>query len=64
MASKRLGEFAIPNDDYICVPITQPTLTVENYEIKHNVISLVQHNQFGGSDSKDVGMHLNMFTEI
>ena len=49
MAAKKLGEFATPNDDYLRAPITQPTVTAENYEIKPNFLSLVQQNQFGAS---------------
>jgi hypothetical protein len=64
MAQKKLEEYATPNEDYIRAPITQPAVEVENYEIKPNYLSLVQHNQFGGSTSKDVGLHLSTFAEI
>ena len=64
MAKKKLGESAIPNDDFIRAPITQPAVTAENYEIKPNLLSLVQQNQFGGSAAEDSGMHLNTFTEV
>ena len=42
MAEKKLGEYAIPNDDFIRAPITQPAVTAENCEIKPNLLSLVQ----------------------
>ena len=29
MAHKKLGEFATPNDDYLCAPITQPVVEAE-----------------------------------
>jgi hypothetical protein len=64
MAQKKLGEYATPNEDYICAPFTQPAIEVENYEIKPNYLSLVQQNQFGGSTFEDAGLHLNTFTEI
>jgi hypothetical protein len=64
MAQKKLGEYAIPNDDFIRAPITQPAVMAENYEIKANLLSLVQQNQFGGPSAEDLGMHLNIFTEI
>ena len=64
MAAKKLGEFATPNDDYLRRPITQPTVDVDNYEIKPHFLTLVQPNQFGGSAVEDAGMHLNTFTEI
>ena len=64
MAEKKLGEYAAPNDDYLRAPITQPAVTAENYEINPHFLTLVQHNQFGGSATEDAGMHLNAFTEI
>ena len=44
MAQKKLGEYAIPNDDFIRASITQPAVAPENYEIKPNLLSLVQQN--------------------
>jgi hypothetical protein len=41
MAQKKLQEYATPNEDYICAPITQPAIEAENYEIKPNYLSLV-----------------------
>ena len=42
-----------------------PAATVANYEIKQNLLSLIQGNQFGGSSaSEDADMHLNTFTEL
>jgi hypothetical protein len=64
MATKKLGEFATHNNDYLYAPSTQPTVSVEKFEIKPNFISLVQRNQFGGSAYEDGGMHQNTFTEI
>ena len=64
MANKKLGEFATPNDDYLRAPITQPAVIAENYEIKPNLLNLIQQNQFGGSAFEDAGMHLNTFTEL
>jgi hypothetical protein len=34
MTQKKLGEYATPNDDFMRAPITQPSITTENYEIK------------------------------
>ena len=64
MANKKLGEFATPNDDYLRAPITQPAVVAENYEIKPNLLNLIQQNQFSGSAYEDAGMHLNTFTEL
>ena len=44
MANKKLGEFATPNDDYLRAPITQPAVVAENYEIKPNLLNLIQQN--------------------
>jgi hypothetical protein len=41
MAQKKLGEYAITNDDFIRAPITQPVVEVEKYEINLNPLSLV-----------------------
>ena len=46
------------NDDYLRAPITQPVVVAENYEIKPNLLNLIQQNQFGGSAPEDPGMHL------
>jgi hypothetical protein len=62
MVANKLGRFATPNDDYLRASITQPVVHAENYEIKPHILTLVQQNQFGGSASKDAGMHLNTFT--
>ena len=62
--TKKLGEFATPNVDYLRAPITHPAVEAGNYEIKPNFLTLVQQNKFGGSASEDAGMHLNTFTEI
>jgi hypothetical protein len=64
IAEKNLREYVIPNDDCIRAPINQPIVEEENYEIKPNLLSLVQQNQFGGSAAEDSGMHLKTFTEI
>ena len=53
-----------PNDHYLRAPISQASLTAENYEIKLNLLNLIQHNQFGGSASQDASMLLNTFFEL
>ena len=53
MAEKKLGEFATPNNDYLRTPNTQPSIAVEDYEIKPHYLSLVQQHQFGGSAVED-----------
>ena len=53
IAQKRLGEYATPTDDFIRAHITHPAVDAETYEIKPNLLSLVQQNQFGGSSAED-----------
>ena len=64
MATKKFGKFATPNDDYMRAPIAQPDIAAVQYEIKLNLLTMVQQNQFGGSTSEDAGMHLHTFTEL
>ena len=42
MAEKKLGEFATPNNDYLCTPITQLAIAADEYEIKPHYLILVQ----------------------
>lgn len=44
--------------------IAQLEVAVVEYEIKPNLVSIVQHDQFGGSTSEDACMHLHNFTEL
>jgi hypothetical protein len=64
MANKKLWEFTALNDDYLRAPITQLEVEAEHYEIKPNLLNLVQQNQFVGSTSEDTCMHLHTFTEL
>ena len=48
----------------MCEPITQLEVAVAEYEIKQNLVSMVQRDQFGGFPSKDAGIHLHNFTEL
>jgi hypothetical protein len=43
-------------------PITQPAIEAKTYEIKPNILSLVQQNQFGSSAVENSGFHLNTFS--
>ena len=61
MANKKLGEFSPPNDDYLHAPITQPVVVAENYEIKPNLLNLIQQNQFSDSSSEDAGYAFKHF---
>jgi hypothetical protein len=45
-------------------PIAQSEVATAEYEIKPNLVSMVQQDQFGSSTSEDVGMHLHNFSEL
>lgn len=62
--ARNIGSFATPNNSFMCEPIAQPNVVVAEHEIKSNLVSMVQHEQFGGSASEDVGMHLHNFSEL
>ena len=44
--------------------IAQPNVVVAEYEIKPNLVYMVQRDQFGGSAFEVAGMHLHNFTEL
>ena len=62
--ARNLGSFATPSNNFMREPIAQPDVAAAEYEIKPNLVSMVQHDQFGGSASEDAGMHLHNFTEL
>ena len=59
-----LGSFAAPRNSLMREPIAQPDVATAEYEIKPNLVSMVQQDQFGGSASEDAGMHLHNFSEL
>ena len=59
-----LESFAAPSNSFIHEPIAQPDVAAAKYEIKLNLDSMVQHDQFGGSASEDASMHLHNFSEL
>src|SRR3989337_2581954 len=62
--ARNLGSFATPSNNFMREPIAQPEVAAAEYEIKPNLVSMVQQDQFGGSASEDVGMHLHNFTKL
>ena len=61
---RNLGSFATPSNNFMREPIAQPDVAAAEYEIKPNLVSMVQHDQYGGSASEDADMHLHNFTEL
>src|SRR3989337_3170753 len=62
--ARNLGSFATPSNNFMREPIAQPEVVAAEYEIKSNLVSMVQQDQFGGSASEDAGMHLHKFSEL
>ena len=53
-----------PNEQFIARPITTPEITAESFEVSPGLLNLITKEQFGGSASEDVSMHLHDFCEI
>src|SRR3954464_918151 len=62
--ARNIGSFATPSNHSMREPIAQLEVATAEYEIKLNLVSMVQRDQFGGSASEDAGMHLHNFTEL
>ena len=62
--ARNLGSFATPSNNFMHEPIAQPDVAATEYEIKPNLVSMVQQDQFGGSASEDADMHLHNFSEL
>ncbi|GKC66919.1 reverse transcriptase domain-containing protein [Tanacetum coccineum] len=45
-------------------PIVVPTITVDNFELKHGLLTLVQNKQFFGHDKEDPHAHIRYFNKI
>ena len=56
--ARNLGSFAVPKDSFMREPIAQPDVAAAKYDIKPNLVSMVQQDQFRGFASEDAGMHL------
>nr|GFB55867.1 reverse transcriptase domain-containing protein [Tanacetum cinerariifolium] len=44
--------------------IVVPAITVDNFEIKHGLLTLVQNKQFYGHDKEDLHAHIHYFNKI
>jgi hypothetical protein len=52
------------NAQFIANPITSPEIKADLFEVCHGLLNLIAKDQFGGSASEDVSMHLHDFCEI
>ena len=50
------------NENYLT--IQHQSIDVNNFELKHTLISMVQQQQFGGNPSEDPNEHLSNFLEL
>ena len=53
-----------PNDQFIAIPITNPEIKADSFEVSPGLLNLISKEQFGGSASEDASMHLHDFCEI
>ena len=57
-------EYAIPSSDEPYVVIMYPTVEGNNFEIKPALIYLVHQNQFFGSPTEDLNLHISIFLRL
>ncbi|XP_012066598.1 uncharacterized protein LOC105629594 [Jatropha curcas] len=65
MAEERtLWDLNVLNPRDIQTAVVKPPITVNNFELKLVLISMVQQSQFAGLPSEDPNVHLATFIEI
>jgi len=65
MAEERtLKEYATPSTEEPHVIIVYPMVEGNNFEIKPALLNLVQQNQFSGSPTKDLNLHISTFLRL
>jgi len=65
MAEERtLKEYATPFTEEPHAIILYPTVEGNNFEIKPGLIYLVQQNQFFGSPTEDLNLHVSNFLKL
>jgi len=65
MAEERaLKEYAIPSSDEAYAVIVYPTVEGNNFETKPGLIYLVQQNQYLGSPTEDLNLHISTFLRL
>ena len=63
MAEKTLREFSVPSTDNVA---TDPNINVGdvNFELKSNLINMVQGSPFSGKPNEDANAHFKNFLEL
>jgi len=65
MAEERtLKEYATPSTEESHAIIVYPTDEGNNFEIKCALLNLVQQNQFSGSPTDDLNLHISTFLRL
>jgi hypothetical protein len=59
-----LREYATPSTDEPHAVIVYPTVEANNFEIKPALLNLVQQNQFSGSPTEDLNLHIATFLRL
>ena len=64
MKRRTLRDFVTPGVQGIASSIAQPTIDVNNFELKPALISMVQQSQFGRTSLEDPNLHFSVFLEV
>jgi hypothetical protein len=62
--NRPLRDFIIPKATNIRPSVVAPAIAANNFELKANLITMAQQNQFSGLPSDDPHLHLTVFLEI
>jgi hypothetical protein len=62
--NRPLRDFIIPKATNIRPSVVAPAIAANNFELKANLITMAQQNQFSGLPSDDPHLHLAVFLEI
>jgi hypothetical protein len=54
----------VPNAQFIANPITSPEIKADSFKVSPGLLNLIAKDQFGGSASEAVSMHLHDLCEI
>ena len=61
---RTLKEYATPSKEEPHVIIVYPTVEGKIFEIKPTLLNLVQQNQFSGSPTEDLNLHISTFLRL
>jgi len=61
---RTLRDYSMLNTNNYQGSIVRPPIQANNFEIKHALLQVIQHNQFGGAVSEDHNSHMENFLVI